>query len=667
MNFRFKTAAAAILAACLLASCGYASDETAPVKKHTATKKAKTPKPPTVEEQIQALRHELENQASQIDSLKTDLAEKNARLKIAEQAAASAQATAIKAEAEASAQQQAVSETVAAVSRINLAAKSLVAQENSPANPSPRAENAAAAQAHAPFVPASAQAPPNPTEPGAPSVVERIPANAVNAALVPLRVFPVDGIQSNDLHPAFKAEGVGFTPYGFIKVTAVEDSSDPLGDDFPLPGFLTDTGPNSAPAFHLKARSTRFGANFSWYDANPKWVVTGKIEGDFEGNFSRADNRNLSSIRSSNPSIRLAWARMDYHFDGSNTFSALFGQDWTTFGSSTLPNMLETTGVGIDFGGLWERDPQMRFGYTHKAGGLSIMPELALDLPVSGLPPSDAAQQIGYGERQGPDSNRPEIQGRLVGQWQLDHAPGVAPAQIIFSGFSGRRTAIVLASAIPSAYAASFSTGARAGSKQDGWDAEWQLPTRWFTLTGKVYSGSDLRWFFGGQLNSFFNDTGGLTDTAAAASEDGSSTVYFGTNANGRQMVAPERPIRAAGGFAQLGLPLSRLFNANPAGRNAGWSLYALYGVDQAKTHDINRVAGSALDGDLALQGLPLRYSTMAVGTLNYKFDKWISFSFEQSLYTTHANPDQPLPLFRGVPSREWNDVREEAGPIFYF
>jgi hypothetical protein len=25
------------------------------------------------------------------------------------------------------------------------------------------------------------------------------------------------------------------------------------------------------------------------------------------------------------------------------------------------------------------------------------------------------------------------------------------------------------------------------------------------------------------------------------------------------------------------------------------------------------------------------------------------------------------LPLYRGVPAREWNDVREEFGPVFTF
>jgi hypothetical protein len=504
----------------------------------------------------------------------------------------------------------------------------------------------------------STQQPPNPTEPGAPSIVEKPAVSAVVPALTPIRALPVGGVPREGAAPAFKTNGVGFTPYGFIKATAIEDSSSPNGDDFPLPGFLSDTGPDGAPEFHVKARSSRVGANLVWFDPDSKWSITGKLEIDFEGNFNRSDNRNISSVRSSNPSLRLAWARMDYSVNAKNVISALFGQDWTPFGSSTLPNILETTSLGIGYGTLYERNPQMRVGYTHKGNSFQIMPEFALTLPAVGLVPSAAniSNQLGYGERQGSDSNRPDVEGRLVGQWQLDHAAGVAPAQIILSAERGDRTAIVLASAIPAAYQKTFSTGAKVSSHTDGWDFEWQLPTRFVTLTGKFYSGADLRYFFVNQLYSYFTDTTGLTNSASAASEDGSSTVVFGTNSAGQQVVAPERPVRTEGGFAQLGLPLSRIFNARPSGRNSGWSLYALYSVDQAKERDLNRLGTSSR-----------RYSTMAVGTLNYSLNRWVSFSFEQSLYTTHANREMPLPLFKGVPSREWNDVREEFGPVFNF
>jgi hypothetical protein len=115
MNFRIKTAAVALLAASLVASYAYAEDGAAPAKKHTATKKERTPPPPTIEEQIDALRHELQGQ---INSLKTDLADKDAQLKQAQQTAADAQAAAAKAEADASSQQQALTENATAVTTL---------------------------------------------------------------------------------------------------------------------------------------------------------------------------------------------------------------------------------------------------------------------------------------------------------------------------------------------------------------------------------------------------------------------------------------------------------------------------------------------------------------------------------------------------------------------
>ena len=492
-----------------------------------------------------------------------------------------------------------------------------------------------------------------------PSQTASVSPTAISAAN-PIRPFPVGGIKKGELKPAITVAGVGITPYGFLKATFVHDSSSPGGDDFPLPGFLGDTGPNAAPEFHVKARASRFGTNFEWGDKDPNLTVTGKLEMDFEGNFNRSDNRNLSAIRSSNVSIRLAYGRIDYKFSNSDTFSALFGQDWTPFASSTLPNILETTGLGIGYGVLWERAPQMRFGWTHNFGAFQLMPEIAVVLPASGDVPSaaDLFNQLGYGERQGPDSASPQIEGRLVGQWQLDHAPNVAPAQLIVSFEEGNRSAIVLGSAVPTAYHAAFPTGARVGSPTNGVTFEWQLPTHWVTLIGKVYSGSDLRYYFGGQLFSNYNSVFGLTNTADALSIDGGSTVVFGTNASGNAVVAPQLPVRARGGFAQLGLPISRWFGMDPEGRNAGWSLYGMYGTDQANTNDLAKAA----------PGGSRARSDMTVGTLNYKLNKWVSFSFEQSLYRTRANTAVPdLPLFMGLHQHEWRDLRSEGGAIFSF
>ena len=115
MKFRLNTVAAGILAASLVVSYASSSGQTAPAKKQTATRKAKTPPGPTIEEQIQQLRQDFQGQ---IDGLKGSLADKDAQLKQAQQAAADAQAAAAKAQAAADAQQQAVTENASAVSTL---------------------------------------------------------------------------------------------------------------------------------------------------------------------------------------------------------------------------------------------------------------------------------------------------------------------------------------------------------------------------------------------------------------------------------------------------------------------------------------------------------------------------------------------------------------------
>lgn len=521
--------------------------------------------------------------------------------------------------------------------------------------PSAARSQSAASQASTPSQALASSAAPQ----ASPSAGGAAASAGVVPAITPFRPFPVGGAQRGALKPAFEVGSVRVTPLVALKATFVHDSSSPGGDDFPLPGFLGDSGPTASPEFHVKVRSSRFGANFEWLDPSERLTITGRFEFDWEGNFSRADNRNLSSIRSNMPSLRVAYGRIDYKLDSKDTLSGLFGQDWTIFGSSTLPPLLETTGFGIGFGGLWEREPQMRFGWTHNFGPFQVMPELAIALPGSGDTPAaaDLVNQLGYGERQGPDSDQPEWQGRLVFQWQLDHARGVVPAQVIFSGEHGGREAIVLGSAVPAAFSKAFPTGATVSSHSNGWTGEWQLPTRFATLLGKYYSGSDLRWFFGGQLFSNFNDTVGLASTASALSSDGGSTVIFGLR-NGVPSVAPQRPVRAGGGFISLGLPLSRLAGADPEGRNMGWSMYLTYGTDEAKTRDLLRVAptGSRARSD------------MTVGSLQYKLNSWVTFAFEQSLYRTRADTAATgLPLFMGLPQHEWRDLRVEGGTIFAF
>jgi len=114
MNLRLRAAVAAILAASLVSTYANAGDATPPAKKHTPRKAA--PKGPTVEEQIQALRQEMQGQ---IDSLKTSLADKDTQLKQAQQAATDAQAAAARAQQAADAQQQAMTQNESAVNTLN--------------------------------------------------------------------------------------------------------------------------------------------------------------------------------------------------------------------------------------------------------------------------------------------------------------------------------------------------------------------------------------------------------------------------------------------------------------------------------------------------------------------------------------------------------------------
>jgi len=115
MKFRRSIAAAAILAFSFVVCYGQSSATKPSKRKSVEARKVMTPASPTVEEQIQAFREEMQGQ---IDSLKTNLAEKDAQLKMAQEAAASAQAAAAKAEAAASSEQQAVSDNATAVTTL---------------------------------------------------------------------------------------------------------------------------------------------------------------------------------------------------------------------------------------------------------------------------------------------------------------------------------------------------------------------------------------------------------------------------------------------------------------------------------------------------------------------------------------------------------------------
>lgn len=267
-------------------------------------------------------------------------------------------------------------------------------------------------------------------EPVQPAAAPQPSPPPVIAAVAPVRLLGIDTPKREGLIPDVKlGAGARIKFYGIFKTSVIHDSSSPQGNDFPLPLLAADTGPNNSPEFHVRARGLRLGANFEWVDAAPKTVITGKIEFDFEGDFTRVNNRNITSIRSSQPSLRLAWIRIDRHVGDNDSAFVLFGQDWSPFLSSTQPNTIENTNFGgIGYGAPYTRIPQVRFGFNHKLGGFSsFQPEIAIVLPAFGNLPTDVANQLAFGERQGADSQQPGVQGRAVFQWQLDNHPTLRP------------------------------------------------------------------------------------------------------------------------------------------------------------------------------------------------------------------------------------------------
>ena len=526
-------------------------------------------------------------------------------------------------------------------------------------------------------------------------------APKVVPAIAPVRVLSLDPPKKEGLTPGIMLGGVTMTPYGFIKATGVYDSLDPTGDDFPRPAFTAaDTGPNNNPEFHMKARATRIGSRFEWPDVSKNITITGQIEADFEGNFSRADNRNVSSIRSNALQLRLAYGRIDWNVRPNTDIFFEGGQDWTIFGSSAMMNLFETTFYGAYWGNLYERAPQFRFGVVEKLGGSRnwrLSPEFAIMMPIEGNLPADAVtsactttaalvttctntvvnglgNQLGYGERQGADWGKPEIESRVVLQFQLDKAPGVVPAQVLWSGFYTGRQATVLASAIPADtaknadpdfYKKAFPRGYDATSNGYGNQLALSLPTRWFTLVASGYYGADLRFFFGGETLSNYNQAGGLVATASGFSVDRSSTVVFGTNAAGTAVAAPQLPVRGYGGFVQVGLPLSRWFNADPKGRNAGWQAYLEYGIDAAVANDFKL----AKDINATSGGGPIKDTLKGV-TIFYKMNPWVQFGFEEGKYQGFALPNTKgvcTTKVAGLPACTSTDWRSEFGPIFTF
>jgi hypothetical protein len=556
-------------------------------------------------------------------------------------------------------------------------------------------------------------------------------------AAAPVRVLPIDIPKQGGLIPDLQlGSGAKLKLYGFFKASAIENTASSGSaqngyEDFPLPLLLGDTGPTGDPYFSIKARSTRIGGQFEWVPANSDLVITARLEADYEGDFTTVNNRSISSARSSQLSIRLGWARLDTHFGDLPVF-AEFGQDWTLLGASTMPNIFETTQSMGFFGNIYERIPQFKVGTQFHSGALKVEPDFAITWPISSDPNLSILQREGVGDRAGAESNQPGIEGRLVFDFPLNrHWQGVPSAELIFSAHHSMNNEIVthgnslsipinstfnlgtLASGVsvggstglptgsiqgvsncPAALdttacsvAQIFPTGLQEQYPQNVWTAEVQLPTPWVTFAGKYYNGNDMRFFFGGQLNTVWENLGGLpeaetpissvgivagapgvvtTNTAVTATSFSGQQILFGCaggavtagtfSCNGTPIVASSlEPVRGQGGWAEMTFPLPRIFNANPEGRNAGWTFHMVYGTDRTNADDVRHTGANGLartDYDSA--------------NISWKINKWVTFVNEVTYMETRAATHNAK-LFRGVDATVAHDWRQEFGTVFVF
>jgi hypothetical protein len=564
---------------------------------------------------------------------------------------------------------------------------------------------------------------PGAVEVGQAASAPKPPEPAVIPAVAPLRVLPIDLPKQAGMIPDIKlGSAAALKVYGFFKATAVSDTATSGGatfgsQDWPLPLLLADTGPTSDPQFHVKARSFRIGSQFEWVPKNSSVTLTGRVEGDFEGDYTDVNNRNISSYRSSQFGIRLAWVRLDTKLGGSLPWFAQFGQDWNLV-STTLPNLFETTGLGIGMGTLWERSPMFKTGVQFHSGDLKVQPEFAIVMPVAGTSTLTTDQRLRFGDRAGAESNQPALEARLVFQFPLSHNwRGVAPAQIVFSGHHARMNEIIPHAAqqatsftcvmtpctIPTpltnlnAPNLGFTTniairgasncteasgtcnleqlfpkGVQEDYPQNVWTAEVQMPTPWVTFDAKFYRGDDLRFFFTGQLNDVFSNLRGMTQAGNGISFSGRAILFgcAGGVAAGTTLTCPGsavvpaylQPMGGSGGFAEMSFPLSRIFHANPEGHNAGWVLHTTYSTDRANYAD-------------ASHGNHLGRTDLDTVSLTYKLNNWVSFIHEASYIVTRtannhaANGSVSLEYlpFAGGTTRQAHNWRNEFGPVFTF
>jgi len=407
--------------------------------------------------------------------------------------------------------------------------------------------------------------------------------------------------------------GVTINPYGMVKLSAIHDTNNSSGDDFPFLARVVATGPETAnttgtattPAdSRFKARSSRLGVDIVAPDPNGVFSIFGKVEFDFEGSFPESTNRTIGSVRSPEASLREAWVQLN---SINHPFFIRLGQAPTLFGSTTQPTEIETTfasgfqgniqerapgavlGGRFDLGGAWDSRILLDGGLFLASGGEAVN---GFGSAYAGNNPAPGQGTIGFGQREGPNSDRPSSQSRMMYEFEPFKGRRLAASWIGTSvEYAERRRYFQ-----PPFQTAGLTFGTTSATK--GYTGEMGIVTPVMNILAKYYRGDDLRFYFGGLAQDIYYDGGNPLTTSGA--------------------IPVQRPVRAQGGFVQFQLPLSAWIQPrNP--RLQGFSLNLMAGYDSAFSHDAIRASGrraqEALTGSFVYQYN--RFWQMALETNN--------------------------------------------------
>jgi hypothetical protein len=214
-------------------------------------------------------------------------------------------------------------------------------------------------------------------------------------------------------------EGNKIKFYGFLRLDMIFDSQRPnnaqtilfIPSPDPLTGNTTDGN------FTMHPRLTRLGINYT----GPRIAKLGdaKLSGQLETDFQNGGSESRQIIR-----IRHAFLRLDWQ-----DVWLLGGQTWDIV-SPLFPTVNGDT-LQWNAGNVGDRRPQLRVGYEPKAGRgkFSLVGGVGLTGAI------DAADIDGNGVRDGEESSRPNIQGRIGFSHQLGSKDRIASLGI--SGFYG--------------------------------------------------------------------------------------------------------------------------------------------------------------------------------------------------------------------------------------